>query len=59
MDGKLFCEHSMVGISMGNFLLISIVGNFIVVVAQQMEEKTHEFWGVVEVILPHVDDNRF
>ena len=33
------------------FVLISIVGNFIVVVAQRIEKNTHEIWVVAEVIL--------
>ena len=39
------------GSLLGIFVLISTVGNFIVLVALRMEEKIYEFWVVVEVVL--------
>ena len=48
MAGKTFSGWDLCWVV---FVSISIVGNFIVVVVQRIEKKTHKIWVVVEVIL--------
>ena len=49
--GSGFVNIQWLGSLLGVFVLISTVGNFIVVVTHQMKEKTREFWVVAKVVL--------